>query len=204
MRHRGFTLIECMVGMTVGSVVAALVLATLGSSGAAVRKHEMRTLGVHSAWIALGAMSDDLAQAVSWQICEEARDCTEGLRSRRSYRASMLVLTMPGPIRPDERRQVSWLWQGGLRRCEGACNVFVDDVQSLHVVADVPGPGGVIRRIPFHQLHGMAPQTIEVIIGLPGGRYFSRVVHRATSAQDAVTQGPVPRVATTKGSREEA
>lgn len=170
MAHRpvsgGFTLIEVLVGTCVAVIVAAITLTALTAAGLLARRVVAASQCEDRAWFALAAIARDFEAAGPWLTCTEARDCPS-LQLPSHYRAPVF---MAGDI--------AWLLQDGLRRCDGRCTTIIAAVDSLEVVADVPGAGGLVRRERFLQRHGATARALEFTLTMKDRRRFTRVVSR--------------------------
>lgn len=166
MRRRGGTLVELMVGLCVASLVALMATTSLAAAGIAVRRHLIGSRYEDSAWFALAAIARDLETGNEWRMCTEARDCSYNSAARK-YGMPMLLAG-----------NVGWLVSDELRRCDKACDTYVEGVVSIEVIADIPADGGLKSRLPFLQWHGNAATALEVTVTMRDRRRFSRVVSR--------------------------
>lgn len=165
-KPRGFCLIELVVASCVACIVAAMATVSLAAAGVTVHRHLVTSRTEDRAWLALAAIVRDLEAARSWQRCTEARDCP-AKDIARAYDEPVLVAG-----------RIGWLVTRNLYRCDAVCEVFIEDVEALDIIADLPAGDGLIIRQPFQQRHGDAATALQVTLRMRDGRRFSRVVSR--------------------------
>jgi len=163
---RGFTLVESMVSLCVGSLVAAMALTSLSAGGLLVRHLALASRDEDRAWLALAAIAADFEANASWRTCAEARDCPHK-HVARTYRVPVFLAG-----------GIGWLAQDGLRRCDVDCQVVEASVRRLDVVADM-GAGGLVYRQPFIPWHGRRSRALAFTVTLADGRRFTRIVARS-------------------------
>jgi hypothetical protein len=168
LRTHGSSLIELTVGLCVASMVAAVATISLAATGIATKRHLVTSRDEDRAWLALAAIASDLEKVEEWHMCTEARDCPQKAMARE-FRGPALIAG-----------DVAWLVSDELRRCVERCDVYVDGVSSLRVIADVPAGAGRVDREPFQQRHDTGVHAVEVVLTMRDGRHFSRVVSRRT------------------------
>ncbi|APG05295.1 hypothetical protein BJI69_16240 [Luteibacter rhizovicinus DSM 16549] len=166
MRGDGFSLVELMVGLAVASIVAAAATVSLVAAGSAARRHLVMSRDEDRARLALAAIVRDLEAAAAWHMCTEARDCPQKTMARE-YNTPVLLAG-----------SIGWLVADELRRCDTACQTYVQGVIHLEVVADLPDTDGLVERQPFQQRHGAGARAIEITLTMRDGRHYSRVVSR--------------------------
>src|ERR1700754_2245070 len=166
MRRRGSTLVELTVGLCVASLVALMAATSLGAAGIAWHRHLASSRYEDRAWLALAAIVSDLETGSEWRMCTEARDCSQKSAARK-YSMPMLLAG-----------KVGWLVADELRRCDKACETYVEGVAAIEVIADMVTSDGLTTRRPFLQWHDDSAVGLEVILTMRDHRRFSRVVSR--------------------------
>lgn len=169
-RGDGFSLVELMVGLAVAAIVAAAATVSLVAAGSAARRHLVTSRDEDRARLALAAMVRDLEAATAWRMCTEARDCPQKTMARE-YDMPVLLAG-----------SIGWLVSDELKRCDTNCQTYVQGVDHLEIVADLPGPDGLVQRQPFQQRHEASARAIEITVTMRDGRRYSRVVSRPEKA----------------------
>jgi len=166
LRRRGSTLVELTVGLCVASLVALMATTSLAAAGIAWHRHLVASRYEDRAWLALAAIVSDLEAGREWRMCTEARDCSQKDVARK-YSMPMLLAG-----------KVGWLMADELRRCDEACDTYVEGVASIDVIADIVTRDGLTSRRPLLQWHDDSAVVLEVILTMRDRRRFSRVVSR--------------------------
>jgi len=168
MNPRGMTLIELLVGLAVGSMVAAIALTSLSMAGNAVARKLAVVRADDSAWLALVAIARDLRQSHVWTGCVQTDSC-----GKNSHIVSNALIA--GGVR--------WFADNGLWRCDrdNDCDKYLDGVVAVRFIADVAT--GDERQVRREHFSGEEAKVVEVILSTKTGHRYERTVGRSAHAQ---------------------
>ncbi|QWT21825.1 hypothetical protein KPL74_07410 [Bacillus sp. NP157] len=150
------SLVELLVGLALASIVAAIVM----TGSVAVATH-----------VRMG-----LAQARTAERLADAFAAIEAdVRGRRDAWRCLFAWRCHPRLLPAGVEPVRWTVDNGLRRCRLQCEVVLDGIVGLDVLADVADADGVRRRRVDEGVPSDA-RLIEVRLRTRTGRLHSRVI----------------------------
>ncbi|MGE7137036.1 PulJ/GspJ family protein [Luteibacter sp. NPDC031894] len=157
---RGMSLIECLVGLAIAGMVAAIAMAALSMSGIVTERQLADGRERDAAWLALAAISRDLVAAPTWNGCLGTDSC----KGHTTHRPSTALVA--GSVR--------WSADGDLWRCDGGhpCDKYLEGIASAMFLADIPSAiDGDVTRTWLSERHGDGADAVEVSLWMKDGRY---------------------------------